>query len=91
MIDAIGRQLHELLGERLELVELGVVRLQTLHVLGLTVSASLVTLALNLLLGADFPGFAYLISPVATALLWAPVTWLLYSAPVRRRRETGAV
>ena len=64
---------------------------QTLHVLGLTVSASLVTLALNLLLGADFPGFAYLVSPVATALLWAPVTWLLYSSPVRRRRETGAV
>ena len=64
---------------------------QTLHVLGLTVSASLVTLALNLLLGADFPGFAYLVSPVATALLWAPVTWLLYSNPVRRRRESGAV
>jgi rod shape-determining protein MreD len=60
---------------------------QTLHVLGLTVAASAVTLVLNLLLGAQFPGFAYLISPVATALLWAPVNWLLYSAPVRRRRE----
>jgi rod shape-determining protein MreD len=64
---------------------------QTLHVLGLTVSASLVTLALNLLLGADFPGIAYLVSPVVTALAWAPVTWLLYSNPVRRRRESGTV
>jgi rod shape-determining protein MreD len=64
---------------------------QTLHVLGLTVSASLVTLCLNLLLGADFPGFAYLVSPVITALLWAPVTWLLYSSAARRRRERSAV
>lgn len=60
---------------------------QTLHVLGLTVVACLVTLALNLLLGADFPGFAYLISPVLTALCWAPVNWLLYSPVARRRRE----
>ena len=60
---------------------------QTLHVLGLTVAASLVTLALNMLLGAPFPGLAYLVSPVATALLWAPVTWVLYSNPVRRRRK----
>jgi rod shape-determining protein MreD len=64
---------------------------QTLHVLGLTFAASLVMLVLNLLLGADFPGFAYLFSPALTALLWAPVSWLLYSNPVRRRRETGAV
>jgi rod shape-determining protein MreD len=63
---------------------------QTLHVLGLTVSASLVTLGLNLMLGADFPGFAYLVSPLATALLWAPVTWLLYSSAARRRREGAA-
>ena len=64
---------------------------QTLHVLGLTVAASLVTLALNVLLGADFPGFAYLVSPVITALLWAPVTWVLHSSAVRRRRERSAV
>ena len=64
---------------------------QTLHVLGLTVSASLVTLALNLLLGADFPGLAYLVSPVATAILWAPTTWLLFSSTVRRRQGGGAV
>ena len=63
---------------------------QTLHVLGLTVSASLVTLALNMLLGADFPGLAYLVSPVLTAFIWAPVSWVLFSGAARRRRE-GAV
>jgi len=60
---------------------------QTLHVLGLTMVASLVMLLLNLLLGADFPGFAFFVSPLATALCWAPVTWLLYSPAVRRRRR----
>lgn len=58
---------------------------QTLHVLGLTVCASLVTLALNMLLGADFPGWAYLASPVLTALAWGPVSLLLFSGAVRRR------
>ena len=63
---------------------------QTLHVLGLTVVASLTLLMLNLLLGADFPGAAVLISPVLTALAWAPTNWLLYSSAVRRRRNEGA-
>lgn len=60
---------------------------QTLHVLGLTFTASMVILVLNLLLGADFPGIAFLVSPFLTALCWAPVNWLLYSSAVRRRRE----
>jgi rod shape-determining protein MreD len=60
---------------------------QTLHVLGLTVAASLTLLALNFALGADFPGFAFLLSPLLTALLWAPVNWVLYSAAVRRRNR----
>ena len=60
---------------------------QTLHVFGLTVTAAMVILVLNLLLGADFPGLAFLVSPVLTALCWAPVNWLLYSSAVRRRRE----
>ena len=60
---------------------------QTLHVLGLTIVASAVMLSLNLLLGADFPGFAYLVSPVLTALCWSPVNWVLYSRALRRRRE----
>jgi hypothetical protein len=54
------------------------------------VAASLVTLVLNLLLGAEFPGLAYLVSPVVTAFLWAPVNWLLYSSAVRRRMGQGA-
>jgi len=60
---------------------------QTLHIMGITVATSAVMLLLNLLLGADFPGAAYFISPVVTALLWAPVNWLLYLPVVRRRRE----
>ena len=59
---------------------------QTLHVIGLTFAASLTMLALNLLLGADFPGFTFLVSPAITALLWGPLTALLYSARLRRRR-----
>ncbi|HXN16508.1 MAG TPA: rod shape-determining protein MreD [Usitatibacter sp.] len=59
---------------------------QTLHVMGLTVAASAVMLLLNLLLGADFPGLEYFISPLVTALCWAPVHWLLYSPAARRRR-----
>lgn len=59
---------------------------QTLHVLGLTVLASLVTLTLNLLLGVDFPGWAYFACPVITAMLWGPVNWILYLPAVRRRR-----
>jgi rod shape-determining protein MreD len=60
---------------------------QTLHVLGLTFTASVVMLMLNLLLGAEFPGIAFLVSPFLTALCWAPVNWLLYSSAARRRRE----
>jgi rod shape-determining protein MreD len=63
---------------------------QTLHVLGLALAADAVLLLLNLLLGADFPGFAFFISPIATALCWAPVSWLLNSPAVRRRREGAA-
>lgn len=62
---------------------------QTLHVLGLTLLSSAMMLMLNFLLGADFPGFAYLVSPVITGLMWTPTNWLLYSSLMRRgRRET---
>ncbi len=60
---------------------------QTLHVLGLFVVASIVMLLLNLLLGADFPGLAYFVSPVLTALAWGPASALLFSTAVRRRRR----
>jgi rod shape-determining protein MreD len=62
---------------------------QTLHVLGLFFAANLTLLALNLLLGADFPGWSFLVSPLLTALLWSPTHWLLYSTAVRRRRRRG--
>lgn len=61
---------------------------QSLHVLGLAAAASGVMLLLNLLLGADFPGFAYFVSPVLAALLWGPMSRILHSQAVRRRRET---
>ncbi len=60
---------------------------QTLHLLGLTLVASCTMLLLNLLLGAEFPGIAYFVSPVLTALAWAPVNWVLFSATARRRGE----
>jgi len=63
---------------------------QTLHILGITVLATCTMLALNLLLGADFPGFGYFVSPVISAMLWGPVNWLLYLPAVRGRRRVGA-
>jgi rod shape-determining protein MreD len=63
---------------------------QTLHVLGLFIVSSVTLLALNLLLGANFPGWGFIASPVLTAMLWAPTHWLLYSPAVRRRRREGA-
>ena len=60
---------------------------QTLHVLGLTLAASLSMLLLNLALGADAPSGIFLLSPLLTALAWAPVNWILYSPAVRRRRR----
>lgn len=64
---------------------------QTLHVAGLAIAATLLILLLNLLLGADFPGLVMLVSPVLAALLWAPVTGILYLPFLRRlRRESAA-
>jgi rod shape-determining protein MreD len=60
---------------------------QTLHVLGLTLAASLTMLLLNLALGADAPSGMFLVSPLLTALGWAPAHWILYSPAVRRRRR----
>ena len=74
---------------RVRIVAFGIAE-QTLHVLVLTLAASAVMLLLNLLLGADFPGFAFFVSPVLTALLWVPVSWLLFLPAVRRRRGGAA-
>lgn len=63
---------------------------QTLHVAGLTILAAAAMLLLNLLLGAHFPGVAYVFSPVLTAALWGPTTWLLYTPLLRRGRQEVA-
>ena len=74
---------------RVRIVSFGLIE-QTLHVLGLFVLASVVVLLLNLLLGADFPGLGYFISPALTALFWGPTSALLFSASLRRRREASS-
>lgn len=63
---------------------------QALHILGITIVCATVFLLLNLALGAEFPGFLMAVSPVFTALLWAPATWLLYSPAVRGGRRESA-
>jgi cell shape-determining protein MreD len=63
---------------------------QTLHVLGLALASSLAVLLLNLALGADAPNGIFLLSPLLTALAWAPTNWILYSTAVRRRRREMA-
>jgi rod shape-determining protein MreD len=64
---------------------------QMLHVFGLLLGAAAVVLLLNLMLGADFPGLAIVVSPLASALLWGPVCWILYLPGLRRmRRESRA-
>ena len=62
---------------------------QTLHVLGIFAAAAAAMLLLNLLLGADFPGYALFASPILAAIAWAPATWILYH-PAVRRRGSGA-
>lgn len=63
---------------------------QALHVLGLTFIAAATMLLLNVLLGADFPGMLYLISPALTGLMWAPVSGVLYSPLVRHGRRDSS-
>jgi len=74
---------------RVRILSFGLIE-QTLHVLGLFLLASIVMLLLNLLLGADFPGLAYFVSPGLTALLWGPTTAVLHSTAVRRRRREAS-
>jgi rod shape-determining protein MreD len=63
---------------------------QALHVLGLALLATLITLLLNLLLGQDFPGWAILASPFLTALAWFPLAWFLNHPRLRAARRLGA-
>jgi rod shape-determining protein MreD len=60
---------------------------QALHVAGLFAVSTAILVVLNLLLGADFPGFAVLASPVLAAAAWGPASWVLRHPAMRRRRS----
>ncbi len=56
---------------------------QALQVLPLLLAAHLVALAVRMMVGGTFPGFAMLLAPVIEALLW-PVATVLLLLPQRR-------
>jgi rod shape-determining protein MreD len=64
---------------------------QTLHMAGIFATAAVVMLTLNLLLGAEFPGIAFLVSPLLTAIAWPPATWLLTHGSARRGRSEASI
>lgn len=59
---------------------------QALHVAALLVGAEAVALVVRLAAGAEFPGWALLVSPLSGALLW-PVVTVILLAPQRRAVE----
>jgi len=59
---------------------------QALHVAALLVAAEIVALLVRLAAGAEFPGWALLVGPLAGALLW-PVVTVVLLAPQRRAVE----
>jgi rod shape-determining protein MreD len=61
--------------------------LQALHAGAMLLAAQLVVLLVRLMAGDPFPGWAILVSPVAAALLWPAVTWLLLMPQRRSERE----
>lgn len=61
--------------------------LQALHAGAMLLVAQLVVLLVRLTAGDPFPGWAILVSPVAGALLWPAVTWLLLLPQRRSERE----
>jgi rod shape-determining protein MreD len=50
---------------------------QALHVLPMLLGTQLLQVAVRAWAGAEFPGFAVLISPLVATLLWVPATYLL--------------
>lgn len=50
---------------------------QALHVLPLLLLAQLLMMAVRLLAGGEFPGWSYFLSSFSSALLWAPLSFLL--------------
>jgi rod shape-determining protein MreD len=61
--------------------------LQALHVAALLLVAQGVVLLVRLAAGASLPGWTLLIGPLAGALLWPVVTWLLLMPQRRLERE----
>lgn len=50
---------------------------QALQVLPLLLMTQVIQLLMRLAVGADFPGWGYLIGPVIASLLWIPATFVL--------------
>jgi rod shape-determining protein MreD len=61
--------------------------LQALHVGAILLVAQGVALLIRLAAGAEFPGWPIVIGPLAGALLWPLVTWLLLLPQRRPERE----
>lgn len=61
--------------------------LQALHVGAILLVAQGVSLLVRLAAGAEFPGWAIVASPIAAALLWPFVSWLLLLPQRRPARE----
>jgi rod shape-determining protein MreD len=61
--------------------------LQALHVGAILLAAQGVALLIRVAAGAEFPGWPMVIGPLAGALLWPLVTWLLLLPQRRAERE----
>ena len=61
--------------------------LQALHVALLLIAAEGVVLLVRLVAGAQFPGWAILIGPLAGACLWPTLSWVLLLPQRRQERE----
>jgi rod shape-determining protein MreD len=63
------------------------VGLQALHVGAMLLVAQAVALLVRVTAGDGFPGWAMFVGPIAGALLWPVVTWLLLLPQRRQARE----
>jgi rod shape-determining protein MreD len=61
--------------------------LQALHIGALLLTAQSVSLLVRLAAGNDFPGWPIIVGPLAGAVLWPLVTWLLLLRQRRQVRE----
>jgi rod shape-determining protein MreD len=61
--------------------------LQALHIGALLLTAQSVSLLVRLAAGNDFPGWPIIVGPLAGAVLWPLVTWLLLLPQRRQVRE----